>query len=96
MNIVAYTAEGDVYCAECAVKRYPGCDDDTKEIVCSDGTVVTPVFSTDSVPIRWCCADCHNDIDTGEYAESIRDMVQQLSFRIPLTQSEIMERLGIE
>lgn len=50
-DIIAYTADADIYCPECAERLYPGCEGTADD---HEGNEVHPVFASDEIepPVR--------------------------------------------
>jgi hypothetical protein len=50
-EIVGYTHNGDVYCADCGEDVYAGMPEDT-------GDEATVIFASDEIPADWTCQSC--------------------------------------
>lgn len=48
-EIVGYTRDGDVYCADCGTDVYAGAPSDEEP---------NPVFASDEIPNDWTCGSC--------------------------------------
>ena len=91
MKIIAFAADADLWCPECAESRYPGCAEG--DVLDREGNVVTPIFDTSSDVLLEICGGCGAELvpPAAELVEYV-ELLVRAGYRDDYTSSEILDK----